>query len=183
MIKKRKKPIKLNIGCGENYLDGYVNFDISRKVKADAYLDVRKTTLPFKDGVVNQINCIHNLEHIELKYWEHVLNEFARVLKKGGRLILAYPEFERCAKNFLTNKNGMKDFWRATLYGRQLYPGDYHVVPMVTKDLIELLQILGFDEIKYGPEVEETYNTFLVAKRGNNSLTREDIIRKEVFDE
>lgn len=181
-MKKFKIPkiIRLNIGCGETKIRGYVNIDVEKKTKPDIVFDIRKFTLPFRNATVTQINCIHNIEHIEVRYWPHVFSEFHRVLKNGAQLILAYPEFEKCAKNFLENHRGLKDFWRATLYGRQLYPGDYHVVPMVTTDLVKILQSYGFDPIKYGPEEHEPYNTFLAATKAGK-LTREDVFNKEVF--
>lgn len=175
-----KKTLKLNIGCGENKVKGFLNIDREKKVKPDLLFDVTKKALPFKTGVITQINCIHNLEHIEFKKWESVLGEFYRVLKMGGLLVLAYPEFEICSKFFLENYRGQKDFWRNTLYGRQLYPGDYHVTPMITKDVITFLMQIGFDNFKSAPEVDEPYNTFLTCVK-SIQFTREDVIRQEVF--
>lgn len=175
-----KKQIRLNIGCGETKLKGFINIDVEKKVKPDLVFNIKKYRLPFKDGSITQINCIHNIEHIEFKFWDYILNEFYRVLKLNGRLILAYPEFERVAENFIKNANGMKDFWRATLYGRQLYRGDYHVTPVVTKDLIQQLFKIGFDEIKHSPEADEPYNTFLMAKK-RKILTKEQVYKKEIF--
>lgn len=180
MKKRKKKPVLLNIGCGETKLEGYINIDLEKKVKPDMVIDVKSQLLPFKPGTVDQINCIHNLEHIEQKYWPFVFKNFYRVLKPKAALILAYPEFSRCAKNFLTNHRGLRDFWRATLYGRQLYPGDYHVVPMVTKEVCDYLLANGFDDIKYCPEADEPYNTFLRARKGK-IITREQVVKKEVF--
>ena len=172
--------MKLNIGCGETKLEGYVNIDLEESTKPDLVLDVRKDVLPFNDNEIEEIVCIHNIEHIEFKYWDHIFQEFNRVLLKDGLLLLAYPEFERCAKYFIENHRGLRDFWRATLYGRQLYPGDYHVTPMVTEELISFLTNSGFGEFKYKPEVDEEYNTFLIAKK-TKIMMREDVIRQDLF--
>lgn len=174
------KIIKLNIGSGETKLKGFINIDVEKKVKPDLLLNIKLERLPFRDQSVSQINCIHNLEHIELQHWNNVLGEFSRVLKKDGLLILAYPEFERCAKNFIENFQGLKEFWRDTLYGRQLYPGDYHVVPMVTKDIINVLTKVGFKEFKYCEEHKETYNTFMICTKGI-LLSREQLVKEEIF--
>lgn len=176
-----KKSIKLNIGCGENKLEGFVNIDVEPRVKPDLVHDVVTTRLPFKENSVDIVHCIHNIEHIELKHWHNVLADFWRVLKPKGKLYLAYPEFEICAKYFVTNHQGQKDFWRATLYGRQLYPGDFHVTPVVTKDLAKVLHFCGFDGIKHTPEPEHDYNTFLVCYKDKRSETKEDIIKKAIF--
>lgn len=173
--------MKLNYGCGEAKLEGFINIDSSELVKPDIICDIKKGNLPFKDEEIELIHCIHNLEHIELPFWPQLFSEFWRVLIPEGKLILAYPEFERCAINFIENSHGRRDWWRATLYGRQLYPGDYHVVPMITSEVIDALHCFGFNNIKAVPEPLEPYNTCLIAFKGQKALSREDVIRKEIF--
>lgn len=177
----KKKIFRLNIGCGEHKLDGFINVDIEKKVKPDLLHDISKGPLPIKDASVELIHCVHNIEHIAFARWPLVFKDFWRVLKMGGKLYLAYPEFEKCAKNFLTNHLGQKDFWRMTLYGRQLYPGDFHVTPVVTKDLIHFLFTLGFDNIKHAPEPKESYNTFLACEKVAKPMSRVALMKKEIF--
>lgn len=180
---KKKDLVKLNIGCGETKLAGFVNIDVEKKVKPDMVCDLRKQMLPFKDASVDLIQCIHNIEHIEQKYWPAIFAEFWRVLKPEAKLYLAYPEFERCSKNFLTNYKGLRDHWRHTLYGRQFYPGDYHVVPMVTPEVMTYLIDAGFKSIKATPEpLGQEHNTFVVAIRGKLMRTREAILKDEIFN-
>lgn len=181
-MSQAKKSVKINYGCGETKLKGFINVDIEKKVKPDLVCDLRKTPFPYETGTVDTIQCIHNLEHIEQRFWSHVLCEFWRVLKPEGLLYLAYPEFERCAKNFLENAKGKRDFFRKTLYGRQLYPGDYHVVPMVTGEVVNYLLDCGFHNIKSTPEPAEPYNTFVVAYRGTLPKTKADVLRHEIFE-
>jgi len=173
--------MKLNYGCGETRLVGFVNIDIEESVKPDLVLDLRKQPFPYEANTVDIIQCIHNLEHIEQKYWVQIFGEFWRVLKPEGEFRLAYPEFEKISHNFLENHLGLRDFWRATLYGRQLYPGDYHVVPMVTAEVEDYLEGCGFHDIKSCPEPTQDYNTFILAKKAAAPRTREDVIRDEIF--
>lgn len=173
--------ILLNYGSGEKKLDGFINIDIESSVKPDLICDLRKQALPFANESIDEIWCIHNIEHIELIFWPHIFYEFNRVLKLNCNLILAYPEFEICVKYFLENYKGMRDFWRNTLYGRQLWPGDYHVTPVQSSVLANHLSMSGFKKIKYKSEDEAEYYSILQAKKGI-SLNREDIIRKEIFN-
>lgn len=173
--------MNINYGCGETKLKDFVNIDIEPSCKPDVVCDLRKEPFPYEDNSVDIIQCIHNLEHIEQKYWATIFCEFWRVLKPEGELRLAYPEFEKCAHNFLENARGLRDFWRNTLYGRQLYPGDYHVVPMVTAEVESFLEDCGYHDILSGPEPMMDYNTFVVAKKGPLPTTREDILRDEIF--
>lgn len=77
-----KKTIKLNLGCGEDYMKGYVNIDIDRNVKADKYCDFTKR-LPFKDNSVDFIVTKNVFEHIPNPL--QFLLEIKRVLRKGGK--------------------------------------------------------------------------------------------------
>lgn len=82
------KPIKLNLGCGEDYKEGYVNCDWTKDVKVDKIVDLEKK-LPFKDNSVEEILCVHVLEHIT--NFVQLMNEFHRVCKKGAKIYIKTP--------------------------------------------------------------------------------------------
>lgn len=173
---------KLNYGCGEATLEGYINVDTekNKQVTPDVIADIKKSNLPFENEHFDEVVFMHCIEHIEKFWWPKFFEEFRRVLKKDGRLIMGYPEFEVCAKYFIENHKGGRDFWRKTLYGRQQWPGDYHVVPMRTEEVVVILSHYGFYDIKYGPEAEDEWNTFLVCKRGEMTLSIKELYRKEI---
>jgi SAM-dependent methyltransferase len=173
----------LNLGCGENKLDGCVNIDLISNdfVKPDLVLDIRHEELPYEDGIVDEVWMIHCLEHIEFFHWENIFKKIARVLRPNGIFLLAYPEFSECAKRFIANTGGQRHFWRNTLYGRQLFPSDYHVCPMYSPDIKELLETHKFYRVAFSPESErEPYNTILVGRRDPDFITREQVITKEL---
>ena len=174
--------MKLNIGCGEKKLEGCINIDSEPSTTPDLLCDITKECLPYEPFTVDEIYCIHNIEHIPIIHWIRVFGEFHRVLKADGLLVLAYPEFEICVKHYLENHHGDKAFWRATLYGRQLYPGDYHVTPVQTSELTEFLHQFGFNQIKSQPDDAAPYYTFLTCHKSVR-ITREDVLKKEIFGE
>jgi len=173
---------KLNYGCGESNLEGYINVDIieNELVKPDKVADIKKGPLPFDDGYFEEILFLHCIEHIEIPYWPYIFGEFQRLLQRGGRLVISWPEFEVCAKYFIENHKGHRDFWRHTLYGRQLYPGDYHLVPMRTDEVVLMLSRFGFYDIKYQPEEGEEWNTFLIAHNGEKRLSVKELYKQEL---
>ncbi len=175
--------LRLNIACGEYKIEGAVNIDMIENdaVKPDLLLDIRKDPFPYKDGEVDEIWMTHGLEHIEFYYWPQMFNEFSRILRPQGKLMISYPEFSEVAKRFVDNTNNNRAFWRATLYGRQLYDSDYHVVPMHSPELKDILETHNFYRVTYRPESEqEPYNTILVAQRDPEPDLRENIIAKEL---
>lgn len=78
---------KLNIGCGNKKLEGYVNVDLYGN--PDVRHDLNKAPYPFKDNSVDFILCEHCLEH--LKEPEMFFMEVHRILKIGGRAKIVVP--------------------------------------------------------------------------------------------
>jgi predicted SAM-dependent methyltransferase len=171
---------KLNLGCGESKIDTFINVDFEASVKPEVVCDFRKQRLPFPDGHFELVHLLHVIEHIEMRYWDHVFGEVRRVMKDGAEFRIAYPEFEIASKYFLENYENRRPFWRNVLYGRQLYPGDYHIVPMMTSEIREFLTLYGFHNIQAVSEPEE-WNTFVTCVKGAPPLQKEDILRKEIF--
>src|SRR5690348_11497256 len=86
--------MKINIGPGPHYQEGWVNVEVAKCFKADVYLD-DPMVLPFEEDSAELIYVGHILEHIE---WERVpvyLAEMKRVLKPGGTLVVVGPDMWR----------------------------------------------------------------------------------------
>ncbi len=76
--------MRLNIGCGRNPLDGYLNVDfLGGEINCDGM------ALPFKDNTFEQVLLSHVLEHIPDV--DRALKEISRVLGVGGILIVVVP--------------------------------------------------------------------------------------------
>ena len=153
---------------------------MSESVKPDVVCELGKT-LPFKDQEFDEIYFFHCIEHLEK--WKHdfALAEIHRVLKLGGTLYLSYPEFSEIAKNWLENTEGKRKFWEATVFGRQLYPGDYHFSAMDTLELRERLSNFGFQVTNQFPEPNQPFNTVLWAERCESPVTYEELLYREIF--
>lgn len=68
---------KLNLGCGSNELDGFVNLDASKGWHfEDGLFDA--------DGTIEAITISHALMYVASKDWTFVFSEFVRVLRPGG---------------------------------------------------------------------------------------------------
>lgn len=86
--------MKLNIGCGKDLKEGYVNLDKFKFPGVDILADIEQGELPFPESSVDEIYCSHVLEHMHtFEDFIHVMNEFWRVLKNGGRCIIIVPHF------------------------------------------------------------------------------------------
>ena len=87
------KGTRLNLGCGEDYREGYINCDNHPNAKADRVIDLEEK-LPFKDNYADTILLNGVLEHINKPL--KLLAEIHRVLKKGGVVIIIMPHFTNC---------------------------------------------------------------------------------------
>ena len=112
---------KLNLGCGDKILPGYVNVDVAesrRGMKPDVLCDLHKLA-PFEDNTVDAILSVHVVEHFWR--WEvvDILKEWVRVLKPGGVMILECPNLLSACQELLRNpdvstgpgQEGQRSMW------------------------------------------------------------------------
>jgi glycosyltransferase involved in cell wall biosynthesis/SAM-dependent methyltransferase len=85
-------PLKLNLGCGRDVRDGYINIDIYSDDDRVIGMDVRQ--LKFRDNSVDFINASHILELISHREIDGVLREWARVLKPDGEILIKCPNLK-----------------------------------------------------------------------------------------
>jgi len=81
--------MKLNLGCGYNYIKGYVNVDNSNYVKKDVKCDLDKYPLPFKDNSIDEILSMAIIEHLKDNF--KFMEEIHRILKPGGTMKFRVP--------------------------------------------------------------------------------------------
>lgn len=172
--------IYLNLGCGSNKLKEYINIDIEASCNPDLIHDFTKDVLPYENDSIDGVAMFHTIEHISKSKRPFVLAEIWRVLKPKAKLLMSYPEFLKCVNNWVNNASGQKDFWEATIYGRQLYPSDHHITIIHSQDLKQELYSYGFEEIYAVPEKCETYNTILVAIKGSAITNYEELVHTEI---
>lgn len=79
--------MKLNIGCGKDHLQGYINIDCVEP--ADLICDVEEIALPYEDNTVEAFVLSHVLEHFQNPL--EVLQELLRVAKNGATMHIRVP--------------------------------------------------------------------------------------------
>lgn len=95
---------ELNIGCGWEKREGFINIDKTKEVKPD--IVVIEKGLPFMDNSCEYIYSQHCLEHVRPHKWRFVFEEIGRVAKEGCILELKLPfdnPFKRC-HNYTTER-------------------------------------------------------------------------------
>lgn len=152
--------MKLNLGSGLSKLEGFINIDIDPSLDPDEVKDFRQG-LSQKAESVDEVVLYHTLEHLPKLCWNGVFGEIYRVLVPQGKFYISFPEWSECVKRYQDNYQGIKDFWEATLYGRQFSPSDFHVA-ICERNLIKRTLIqCGFAIDYCGPEPDRDYNSLL----------------------
>ena len=99
-----EQPLKLNLGCSDHILAGWINVDCRPKPGVDVAWNLDNQPWPWADNSADEIFIAHCLEHLK----DHIaaMNEMGRILKPGGLLRVIVP-----------HANGMMAH----------YPGHHHV--------------------------------------------------------
>jgi SAM-dependent methyltransferase len=119
------KGVKLNLGCGNEILDGYINIDrYNNTGNVDLSCDLG--ALPFPDGSVDEIYTSHVFEHIEINDIYGVMSEWRRVLRDKGRLKMYLPNLEHEVRVWLDTPDDRKWFEVHRIFGSQSHPGNTH---------------------------------------------------------
>jgi predicted SAM-dependent methyltransferase len=138
---KNNCSLKLHLGCGERYIDGYINIDLRKTVATDLVCDIRK--LPYRSNSIEIIETYHVIEHIPKRDLIKAFKEWHRILYSGGKLIVECPDFDRAIKEYL-NGNDERLY---SIYGRQRFPGDSHYWGYNSARLRKSLEEIGFTEV------------------------------------
>src|SRR5215831_6253473 len=77
----------------------------------------------FADNSVEEIRASHCLEHFSHRQTLDVLKEWVRVLKPGGLLRIAVPDFAKIAENYL---KGVGQPTQSFVMGGQVDADDFH---------------------------------------------------------
>jgi predicted SAM-dependent methyltransferase len=142
--KERKKNLKLHIGCGKNYIPGFVHID-ARSLPHIDYVTSADNLSFFINNSASLIYCSHVLEHFPRNKTISVLREWYRVLKPGGILRLAVPDFEILTEIYRETKD--ITLVLGPLVGRQDYPENTHYMVFDYTSLSVMLKEVGFKNI------------------------------------
>jgi SAM-dependent methyltransferase len=142
---RTERELRLHLGCGWKHLEGYINVDLWITDATDVICDISR--LPWPDSSVARIESYHVIEHISHKKIKKTLNDWHRVLKPEGILILECPHFDEAFREYLSGDESRL----LNIFGRQRFPGDTHFYGFNPKRLRRLLEGIGFKEFQETP--------------------------------
>jgi predicted SAM-dependent methyltransferase len=139
--------MKLHLGCGKRYIEGFTHIDIAKYDHIDFEIPVDKLDI-FSDNSIVEIYASHVIEYYDRDEVKDVLKEWKRVLKPGGLLRLAVPNFNSLIKVYDISNDLNKIL--GPLYGKWK-TGDesiYHRTVYDKKSLTEVLLEAKFNNVQ-----------------------------------
>jgi len=136
---------KLHLGCGTKHLEGYTNIDIRYLPGVDEVNNIRFLR-NYKNNSVDLIYACHVLEHFSRWEYKEVIKRWFEILKPGGVLRLAVPNFGAICSHYV--KTGDLKSIMGLLYGGQDYDENYHYVTFDQNSLFNDLYEIGFNNMQ-----------------------------------
>jgi predicted SAM-dependent methyltransferase len=151
-------PLRLNLACGTDYKEGWVNADVVRQWPGarpcDLVWDARKDPIPFPDDSADEIYAGYLFLHLLRRYHAPVLAEIRRVLRPGGVLRVGEVDMEDVFRRYLA-EHGIDPrldqlIWgeQGEIHGAALTEFDTHVQGFTETTLRQFLTDGGFKDIR-----------------------------------
>ncbi len=137
--------IRLNLGCGGDYIKGFVNVDLYSDV-ADEKYDISK--LPYADNSIDEIRAYHVIEHFDYLHAFDVLKEWHRVLKANASIRIETPDFLESCKEFIkADQDGRWNLYGHFFSTAWINPGLMHKFLYTEFELKKSMTTVGFRNI------------------------------------
>lgn len=174
--------MKLHLGCGQLYLDGYINIDfpltahsVQRTSVADIQTDI--SSLRYSPETIEEVRLHHVFEHFTRPVACALLSGWFSWLKRGGIIRLEVPDFQKTARVMLSPFASLKrrSIAQRHLFGSHEATWAVHCEGYTPRGLNYMVEQYGFKVQKISRNAwKGTYNFELIARKSDRMLTKED---------
>jgi predicted SAM-dependent methyltransferase len=97
--------MKLNLACGHDYRENYINIDIDINTKVDLFLDYTHIRDKFKEEIIEEIIIIHAICYLSPLQAMCFFGDCYSLLISGGKLIIECPDLDKMIKMYMETDN------------------------------------------------------------------------------
>ena len=137
--------MKLNLGCGDDYIDGYINADLYAE-KVDERFDAKH--IPYADNTFDELKAFHIIEHFHYFEGQEVLKEWHRVIKPGGRIHIETPDFLESCRMFVNSNDDIRIQMYGHFFSTPWISGQQHLFLFTEAQLKTQLEWAGFTNVR-----------------------------------
>ena len=137
--------MRVNLGCGQVYMEGWTNVDASRDVKADIYMEAAEFLRQYADEI-DEVYMGHVLEHImpgDALVTLRIMNER---LRPGTRVSAVTPDMDAIFSAYLDGEIS-NDKLNASFIYSYVQPS-HHIWCYGPESLAELFRRAGFTDVQ-----------------------------------
>ncbi len=175
--------MKLHLGCGEKYLEGYRNIDqppVSHTVQTRSVADEQADlcSLRYPAESVDEVRLHHVFEHFPRPVAMGLAASWRSWLRPGGVLHIEVPDFERTARSvlrpFASRRRRLVGIRH--LFGSHEAPWAVHWEGWTRESLTAVFRLCGIDveRVRRG-EFRHTYNITVIGRRDARRLGRDEV--------
>lgn len=132
--------MKLNLGCGGDIREGWVNIDLFVDIPGVTKADICDLQLP--PDSVDYIIAQDVIEHISHRRVKDVFRSWVKLLAQKGQIEIRCPDSEAQCRALL-NKTWDSAVFSYMMFGAQDHTGNEHRCGWTQRDLLDLYQNNG----------------------------------------
>ncbi len=179
--------MKLHLGCGHNYMDGWINIDGPKDelcyndIKADIHSKIED--LEYPDNSIDEILMNAVFEHFPRHVAIMQLRKFYKWLKPdGGKLTILVPEFWGTVEMLKKSKSPKEQqFWFRHLYGPQdTVQFGTHYDGFDVEKLKWMFSVVGFNKYEY--EIIKRWPSIRFTGIKDNKIKTDADAEKDIID-
>lgn len=163
--------MKLNLGCGFDKREGFVNADGFEACNPDVLMDIETTPWPFEDNQFDYILMKHVLEHVgaTMVEFKKVMRELYRVTAPNGIVEIHVPHHMH--DGFWSDPTHVRAFTYKTFEMMSRSRNDDWIERGVNYSMLSYILEVNFEAIK-GTQV---YDAYWLDKERAGEITREQL--------
>ena len=162
---------KLNLGCGFDRRDDYINADNFKECNPDILINIRETPWLFEDNEFEHILIKHVLEHVGKDYEEFrlIMKELYRITKNQGTIEIHVPHFRH--DTFWSDPTHVRAFTPLTFQMMSKSQNDEWIRRKANYSMIAYEMGVNFEIIN----LAQVYDTFWLQKEEKGEIERDEL--------
>lgn len=161
---------KLNLGCGFDHRDGYLNADSFQECKPDVLINIEETPWAFRDNAYQHILLKHVLEHVGQTYssFKAIMQELYRITANQGTIEIHIPHFRH--DSFWSDPTHVRAFTLLTFQMMSKAQNDEWIQKRANYSMIAYDMNVNFEVVK----AIQVYDSHWAQKKKTGVLAKRD---------